>query len=192
MGRLKPWLPRLAWFGLLVSLGTASWESLIVWRLRDLNGAISDGSLIARGTLPDDPPIRYAAGWLHAREGNLREAARRFAEAEAAPDPQLAARAKLGLGNLYFTLGISAANVAEGGSHQQGTAQLELAREAYRGALRIAPDLREARYNLELLERIGPERRSQGWARETDGVSLQAFKRDGWAQMKDNPKRGLP
>ena len=89
-------------------------------------------------------------------------------------------------------MGIQAADIAAGGAHMHAVAQIELAREVYKGALRIDPDLRDARYNLELIDRLSPPRRTEGWERETDGVILQPFKRDGWASMKDNTRRGLP
>jgi tetratricopeptide (TPR) repeat protein len=192
MGALRRATPALAWMLLALGLIGMVLSGHSIREIRRLNAAIADGTVIADPSAAHDARIRYAQGWLHAEKGEFREAARRFAETESAGDPRLAAQAKLALGNLYFELGMAAANVAEGGSHQQGAAQLELAREAYRGALRIVPDFYPARYNLELLERIGPSRRTLGWSRETDGVTLQAFKRDGWAQMKDNPKRGLP
>ncbi len=96
------------------------------------------------------------------------------------------------MGNLYFDSAIAAANIANGGAHQQAVAHIELAREAYKGALRIRPDMHAARFNLELLDRLSPEKRTQGWEAETDGVTLQPFKRNGTAMMRDNKRRGLP
>jgi len=187
--RFRPYVAWVVFFCALIVLLRASYS---IREVQAVNHAIADGSLLTQQAPSRDPRVRYAIGWLHADHGSFRDAARHFAEAEASADLQLSAQAKLALGNLYFELGMAAGDIAAGGSHQQGAAQMELAREAYRGALRLVPDLHAARYNLELLERVGPQRRMQGWTRETDGVTLQAFKRDGWAQMKDNPKRGLP
>lgn len=193
MVRLRPWLTRLAWLALPLSLAAllvSAWQ----WQqARTLNARLADGSLIADKNLPERAEAHYAAGWLHERSRQLEAALEHYARAEAAPDPQLAARAKFGMGNLYFTAGLRAADVAAGGSHVQGLAQLELAREAYRSALRVDPELRAARYNLELLERMSPQRRVEGWTRQEDNLHLQQFEEQGWAAMKEShTQRGLP
>lgn len=112
--------------------------------------------------------------------------------AEAARDVNTRALAKFAVGNLYFDLSAISADIAAGGSHQQAVAQITLAREAYKSAIRLQPAMYEARFNLELLDRLSPEKRTQGWSAETDGVTLQPFKRNGTAMMKDNRRRGLP
>lgn len=112
--------------------------------------------------------------------------------AEAAKDSHIRGYAKFAVGNLYFDLSAISGDIAAGGSHQQSTAQIALAREAYKSALRIKPNMYVARFNLELLDRLSPEKRTQAWQSETDGVTLQPFKRNGTAMMKDNTRRGLP
>lgn len=102
------------------------------------------------------------------------------------------ALAKFATGNLYFSLARQSAKIAEGGAHQQAVAQIELAREAYKDALRLYPDFSQARFNLELLDRTSPDKRTQGWQGGTDGVTLQPFKKNGTAMMRDNTRRGLP
>jgi tetratricopeptide (TPR) repeat protein len=122
----------------------------------------------------------------------VQQATRAFTLAETSSDPALRARAKFALGNMYYDLALASAEIAKGGSHQQAVAQIELAREAYKGALRLDPLMYDARFNLELLDRKSPEKRTQAWLQETDGVTLQPFKRNGTAMMKDNTRRGLP
>jgi hypothetical protein len=112
--------------------------------------------------------------------------------AEASSDPNVRAIAKHLSGNLYFDLSAISGNIKAGGSHQQAVAQIALAREAYKGALRLKPNLYESRFNLELIDRLSPEHRTQAWLSETDGVTLQPFKRNGTAMMRDNRRRGLP
>lgn len=112
--------------------------------------------------------------------------------AEASKNPSVSANAKFATGNLYFYLSAISGDIAAGGSHQQAVAQIEFAREAYKGALRLKPDMYDARFNLELLDRLSPEKRTQGWLVETDGVTLQPFKRNGTSMMRDNRRRGLP
>lgn len=112
--------------------------------------------------------------------------------AEAAKDTNLRAHAMFAVGNLYFDLSAISGDIKAGGSHQQSVAQIELAREAYKSALRLKPEMYDARFNLELLDRLSPEKRTQAWLAETDGVTLQPFKRNGTAMMRDNTRRGLP
>ena len=58
--------------------------------------------------------------------------------------------------------------------------------------MRLNPEHHDARFNLELLDRRSPDKRTQGWHSETDGVTLKPFKRNGTAMMRDNQRRGLP
>ncbi|MGQ0620063.1 MAG: hypothetical protein ACT4QA_09125 [Panacagrimonas sp.] len=190
-------LPRLAWAALIVALGASAWQLWQWQQARLLNRMLADGSLASAAAIPERQDVSYAAGWLFERlidedAKGLEDAVSRYTAAEASPDPRIASRAKFGLGNLYFRVGLRAADIAAGGSHVRGLAQLDLAREAYRGALRIDPDLREARYNLELLERLSPERRTQGWQRETRQMSLRQGEEQGWAGMQEHTLRGLP
>jgi len=195
MGRLKRWLPRLpqliwAALALCAALGVFS---VYQWRrAAQLDRMIADGSLIEQPKIPDAPAVRYAAGWLYQKAENIPLALQRYADAEGADDPHLAARAKFALGNLYLQIGLRAADVAAGGSHVRGLAQLELAREAYRDALRLDPGLRDARYNLELLERLSPDKRDQGWMRSERNQKLGAGTEPGWASMQESAVRGLP
>lgn len=112
--------------------------------------------------------------------------------AEASKDINVRAQAKFAMGNLYFDLSAISGEIEAGGSHQQAVAQIELARESYKSALRLNSEMYPARFNLELLDRLSPEKRTQAWLAETDGVTLQPFKRNGTAMMKDNTRRGLP
>ena len=73
-----------------------------------------------------------------------------------------------------------------------GPAELDLARDAYRAALRIDPLLHGARYNLELLERLAPVHAGAGWRRNTDPVSIQSDRHNGWTTIRESEKRGLP
>jgi mxaK protein len=186
-------LPALAWIGLALSLAGAG-ACLLQWqRVHRDNRMIADASLIEQPPSEEAPAaVSYAAGWLYERAGHRDQALQRYALAENAADEHLAARARFALGNLYLDIGLRAADVAAGGSHVRGLAQQELAREAYRGALRLDPELRDARYNLELLERLSPERRTEGWSRRNRQLLMQPGKEQGWATMQENAIRGLP
>jgi len=123
---------------------------------------------------------------------NIKRMIHLLAIAESAEDVAVRTRAKYAVGNLYFDLSSISADVAAGGSHQKAVAQIALAREAYKSAIRLDAAMYDARFNLELLDRLSPEKRTQAWLAETDGVTLQPFKRNGSARMKDNRRRGLP
>ncbi len=182
---------------IVILLATASLTAAVIFlwqwqQARALNRDYASGALIKRQVAPDAVREAYAVGYLFAVQGKPREAARHLALAEIGDDPALRARAKFALGNLYFSTALKEADIQSGKGHLHGMAQIELAREAYKGALRISPELRDARYNLELLDRLSPPGRIEGWERDTDGVTLAPQKRDGWASMKDNVRHGLP
>lgn len=192
MVRLKPRWPPLAWTALAVSTALCVF-SLYQWqRAARLDRMIADGTLIDQKTIPDAPAVRYAAGWLYQKVEQNQLALQRYADAETADDAHLASRAKFAMANLYLQIGLRAGDVAAGGSHVRGLAQLELAREAYRDALRLDPELRDARYNLELLERLSPAKRDQGWMRNERNQKLGAGTEPGWASMQEASIRGLP
>lgn len=192
MGRVKLSLPMLLWPALAVSLALAAWQLAQWQQARRWNREVADASLLQRSPLPDAPALHYAAGWLEEQAGRGREALHRYAEVEHADDPHLAARAKFAMGNLYLQIALGAADVAAGGSHVRGLAQAELAREAYRDALRLDPELRAARYNLELLERLSPDKRVEGWSRRERNQELGVASEPGWASLQQSELRGLP
>lgn len=141
------------------------------------------------------------ARWAYARGYALQadpqtadpeQALKQFYLPESSQDDTLRAYAKFAIGNLYFDWAMTQHAVEQGGAHQQQVAMIALAREAYKDALRIDPAYAEARFNLELLDRRSPDKRTQGWQSETDGVTLKPFKRNGTAMMRDNRRRGLP
>jgi len=117
-----------------------------------------------------------------------------YTDAQATPDPALAAQTWFALGNVYFKIGIVESRNYEAAvsAATWENAQFDLARDAYRSALRIEPDLAGARYNLELLERLSPLRHLAGWRRNTDPIMLHVDKHNGWTSMQDDRKRGLP
>jgi len=177
---------------------SSGYQAATWWSAHQLNQAYAQQIILHQAPLRDKPLQAYSIGYLQAKHHKLREAARAFTIAEASRNDEIRALAKFALANLYFDLALGTkdqaglANIAAGGSHQQAAAQIELARESYKAALRLNPVMYAARYNLELLDRLSPEKRTQAWKSETDGVTLQPFKRNGTAMMKDNRRRGLP
>jgi len=162
------------------------------WQACQLNSAYQRQTIIQQLPALHESQKAYSIGYLQVRNKQPNAAIKSYLIAEASENPDIRARAKFALGNVYFDAAMHASEIAAGGAHQQAVAHIELAREAYKGALRIRPDLQPARFNLELLDRLSPEKRTQGWKAETDGVTLQPFKRNGTAMMRDNKRRGLP
>lgn len=165
-------------------------------RIDNDKNAYTDNSLL-KHQLPDNNPLlalqyAYLLSKQKQTAASLKQLIHALTIAEAATDTNVRAHAKFAVGNLYFDLSGVSTEALAAKSNQQAIAQIELAREAYKSALRLKPDMYEARFNLELLDRLSPERRTQAWKAETDGVTLQPFKRNGTAMMKDNKRRGLP
>lgn len=194
--RLLTWLPRAVLL-VAMSLMLAALFFAYRWHVaKSLNQVFNDGSIVKQALDNNAPQHAYSVGYRLAQQrqdnATVRQLMRALTIAEAAEDETLRARAKYAVGNLYFDLSAISGDIAAGGSHQQAVAQIELAREAYKSALRLDPQMYDARFNLELLDRLSPEKRTQAWLAETDGVTLQPFKRNGTAMMRDNTRRGLP
>lgn len=193
MGRMTRFANAAAWLLLALSLGAAAWSATQWMRIGAINRRIeSDGT----EPIPSswrDPRVRYAAGWQAERALRFDEAVQAYTDAQGATDPTQAADAWFALGNAYFKVGIAASREYEA---KVGpvfeNAQYDLARDAYRSALRLDPSLAGARYNLELLERLAPTRRLEGWRRNTDPIMLVPDRHNGWTSMQDDRKRGLP
>ncbi|HVT31859.1 MAG TPA: hypothetical protein VHE32_04395 [Rhodanobacteraceae bacterium] len=192
MGRVTRWTTPLVWLLLAAALGALAF-SLANWRTTArINGSIEDRTIAALRPLPADARARYAAAWDLERAQRFDEAVPLLTDAQAADDPALAANAWLALGNVYFETAIKESRGALQDTPGNGPAELDLARDAYRAALRIDPLLHGARYNLELLERLAPVHADAGWRRNTDPVTIQSDRHNGWTTIRESDKRGLP
>jgi len=190
---LKRWINTAVWMLLAAALVATAWFGQSCWQIHSINTRIRDGGIENLSPLPRDPLARYAAGWQAERTQRHLDAIALFTDAQATTDPSLAAQAWFALGNVYFQIGIvESRNYEASVAPTWENAQFDLARDAYRSALRIQPDLAGARYNLELLERLSPLRHLAGWRRNTDPIMLHVDKHNGWTSMQDDRKRGLP
>ena len=192
MGRLTRWITGLVWIALALALiATAAFA--MRWRsTQTLNAMIRDRSVGQLSPLPPDLRVRYAAAWDLERAQHFDEAVKLFNQVQAAKDPKLAANAWFALGNAYFESGIKMSRDVKIEGPVIENTQFDLARDAYRSALRIQPELYGARYNLELLERMSPRRAEEGWRRNTDPIKIQPDRHNGWTTILESPKRGLP
>jgi len=193
MAGMKRLLEPLVWALLAAALAVAVWCAGRTLHIRALNAKILDRGSTLSAADSADPRVRYAAGWNAERRLQFTDAVALYTDARAAAEPAQAARAWFALGNAYFHIGIAASRQYEATVGPVfENAHYDLARDAYRSALRIDPALSAARYNLELLERLAPVRHLQGWRRNTDPVMLVPDKHNGWTSMQDARKRGLP
>ena len=175
MAVLRRWINPAVWLLLAASLGAAAYFAASLWQIHSMNALIRDGGIETLSPLPADPLARYAAGWQAERAQNHLEAIALYTDAQATTDPALAAQAWFALGNVYFKIGIVESRNYEAAvsAPTWENAQFDLARDAYRSALRIEPDLAGARYNLELLERLSPVRHLAGWNRVHEVLLLR-------------------
>jgi mxaK protein len=192
MAGLKRWATALVWLLLaaaLVAFGLAflQWQST-----RRINAMIRDRSIEKISPPPRDPKALYALAWNLERSQHLDEAAKTFIDVQTTDDPSLASNAWFALGNVYFESGVRISRESQQEGPRPELAQFELARDAYRSALRMDPYLYGARYNLELLERLAPVRPGEGWRRNTDPVKIEADRHNGWTTIREAKKRGLP
>jgi mxaK protein len=192
MAGLARWTTALAWL-LLAAAVVACASFALQWRAaRRINAMIGDRTIETMKPLPDEPRVRYAAAWDLERSQRYDEAVRLYTDVQATTDPALASRAWLALGNAFFEQGIRATRKSESEDAGAENAEFDLARDAYRSALRIDPWLHDARYNLELLERLVPTHAREGWRRNTDPIAIQPDRHNGWTTIQESAKRGLP
>lgn len=163
------------------------------WKAYHLNQAYDDRSILKQPLQRGEYLHAYSIGYLLAHQNKPVEAAKAFNVAEVTPDLELRARAKYAIANVHFESAIASSNIEKGGSHRRAVERVLLAREAYKAALRINPAMYNARYNLELIDRLSPEKRTEGYENSPDGtIGLQPYQQNGTALMKDNTRRGLP
>ena len=192
MAGLARWTTVLAWLLLAIALAACA-MCVARWHgTHRVNAMIRERSIDKLTPLPADARVRYAAAWNLERSQRFDEATRLFTDVQATDDPKLASKAWFALGNAYFETAIKASRAAESESSTVESAEFDLARDAYRAALRIDPALHGARYNLELLERLAPRRPGEGWRRNTDPIAIQPDRHNGWTTILESGKRGLP
>lgn len=192
MGRIARWITAFAWIALGGALLAAAALAVQWHRTSALNAMIRERSVEHLSPLPLDLRVRYAAAWDLERAQRFDEAVKLFIQVQAAKNQRLAARAWFALGNAYFESGIKLSRDVKTEGPVIENTQFDLARDAYRAALRIDPDLRDVRYNLELLERLSPPPPGEGWRRNTDPITITPDRHNGWTTIQESEKRGLP
>lgn len=193
MAGLTRWTTALVWLLLAAALAATAALSARGVATQRINAAIRARTIETWKPLPANERARYAAAWDLERAQRFEQAIALLTDVRAATaDPALAAAAWFALGNAYFETGIKTSRDAMLESATVESAEFDLARDAYRAALRIDPQMHGARYNLELLERLAPGRPSAGWLRNTDPIVIQPDRHNGWTTIQEGVKRGLP
>lgn len=99
-------------------------------------------------------PVRLAHALFLARREQYAEAQEILADLGERGDPGFRARARYDLGNLYLRQALAETERGEAG---RATPLAELAKDAYRRALRADPEFGDAKYNLEVATRLMPD-----------------------------------
>ncbi|AOP36230.1 hypothetical protein A0128_19565 [Leptospira tipperaryensis] len=97
----------------------------------------------AESYFPEDPRLEFNRGSVEFKSGNLDKAIRHFEKSANSPTPELQWRSRFNLGNSYMRAG-----------------DRKKAAEEYIKALKLNPDLKEARKNLEYLRQNPPPQNS--------------------------------
>ncbi len=171
----------------LTTFAASCWQ----WRESRLIGSAVQTLLAGRDIGPErrfgaSEGVRLAyALYLVGRE-DYRDAEELLAELGQSHSPDTAAKALYDLGNVYLRRAIDAVEHAE--PTQAGTLA-ELAKQAYRRALRLRPDDWAAKYNYEVAARLMPdfERVDSG----SEPLPEEESTRKLWTRVPGFP-RGLP
>lgn len=154
----RRWRSRLALLALAVACAGAlesAWRwhearrisrAIAVWRA----GAASSTEALAQR----EPVLMLARAIRYGLQERHEEAADLFHYVAGQGSADLQAAAAYGLGNLYLRRALAQ---ADGGEPARAQAEAELAKDAYRSALRLQPDDWDAKYQLELAHRLAPE-----------------------------------
>lgn len=159
--------------------------ALDAWRARSANRDM------AAGTASPGAPAMVLFARAHGlqRAGEWDAALSAYAEAEALGSPAIAHAARLNASNIHLRRAIDIA-VNEGAA-QRAITLVELAKAGYRRVLRDRPDDWNARYNLELAQRLVPDYEVRNWRRSGNEAKVEeALKRDksAWTEMVGTPR----
>lgn len=121
---------------------------------RDIAGLLAGHDLPAERAVPAPPPVSLARALLLARQDRYEEALDLLNYLGDKGGDDFRAKVHYNLGNLHLRRALSK---AASGQLQQAVPLAELAKDAYRRSLRLAPAFWDAKYNLEVAMRLLPE-----------------------------------
>jgi tetratricopeptide (TPR) repeat protein len=185
------YLPKLILVAFVLLISLSSYYFYKAYQAERFNQAFANRTLMEHPLDHDNYLLAYSIGYLLSQQDELLQANKAFEVAEVSTEPALRAIVKFAIGNLHFKKML--ADFGKERGSRRIVEQVVLAREAYKAALRLQPTMHDARYNLELLDRLSPEKRTQGF-KTGAGYTYQITPQlqDGRMHMKDNTIRGLP
>lgn len=173
----------------LLSLAGAAWQCR-QWREAHAAKAALAEFAAGRDIGPERrfsaaPPVRLAYALYLARREQWNEARDVLADLGEQGPPAFRVRVRYDLGNLYLRQALAETERGEAG---RAAPLAELAKDAYRRALRADPGFRDAKYNLEVATRLMPDFDPvDSGAEEPDEDAARKL----WTRVPGFP-RGLP
>jgi len=142
----------------LLCLAGAAWQFWQWRQARSVSAAIAEFAagrdIGAERRFGAPLPVRLAYGLFLARRDQYAEAQEVLADLGEHGDSGFRARALYNLGNLYLRRALAETERNESG---RAAPLAELAKDAYRRALRAEPEFGDAKYNLEVATRLMPD-----------------------------------
>ncbi|MTI62300.1 MxaK protein [Methylophaga sp.] len=141
------------WLLILLIIGSALLAVITagrLWQAQQVNAYISDPE--AFETIPDDPRARFAHANMLERKQKTNEALEQLTQVLGEADAGLLPLAYFNRGNINLREALKLTS-----SDGRQIPLIELAKQDYRSALALDPQMWNARYNLEIALRVVPE-----------------------------------
>jgi mxaK protein len=142
----------------LLALAGAGWQS---WQWREARAVGQALAELAAGRdigperrFGAPPPVRLAYAVYLARRERFADALEVLADLGGRAEPEVSALVHYDQGNVYLRQALAETGRGEAG---RAAALAELAKDAYRRALRARPEFSDAKYNLEVASRLMPD-----------------------------------
>ncbi|KPL19734.1 MAG: hypothetical protein AMJ92_02015 [candidate division Zixibacteria bacterium SM23_81] len=153
----------ISWVLLFTAIPTSAWGS-VAGKVRKGNKEYGQGNYQqalkeyrdAQLEDPESSPLHYNIGNALYKQEKWQEAQVEYGNVLSSQDKQLAGMTNYNMGNVHYRLG-----------------NLQEAIEAYKNALRINPDDRDAKYNLEFIQKKLPENSQQQSQQSQDQESQE-------------------
>lgn len=172
----------------LVSLGCLTGAAL---SLLEARRAVTANRHIDLGVAPPGAPaaVLFARGHALQKAREFDEALAAYAQAEAIGSPEIGHASRLNASNIHLRRAVDTA--LQEGAPDKAITLVEIAKSGYRRVLRDRPDEWNARYNLELAQRLVPDYEVRNWRRSGNEAEVEeALKRDksAWTEMVGTPR----
>ena len=137
-------------FLIAASAAVAVWTAVNLWQQSKINAYIGEPE--AFETVPDDPRAKFAYAGMLQRQEKSDAALAQLTEVLGQADDALLPLAYFNRANINLREALSLTD-----SDGRQIPLVELAKQDYRSALALKPDMWNARYNLEIALRVVPE-----------------------------------